>query len=469
MPRLPLARLAALGSILTLLAMAPARARADYAEEQHKADLKLFEDAKLPHADADLLAFLRKRLVPEKERERLEALIKKLSSTSYKEREQARVEVEKEGPQALPLLRKVMTSSAELEVKQRAERCVKAIEEKSPSTLVMAAARLLKHRRTPGACALLLEYVAVAPDENVEEEVFAAIYSLALAGAKLSVVPPAVKNGKLDPVMVLALTDKEPARRAIAAVVVGRYGDEKERKAVAKMLTDDSPAVRFRAAQGLATARDKSGLAVLVELLHNGPMNLALQAEDLLSLIAQEKGPSAPLGETAELRQKCHAAWHEWWKKNKDNVDLAKVELDAPFGGLVARASAGAIQFINALFKFDPVVIAKVTDVPFSIGGQLNFNTRQEFDAFVERFKSRPPPKDLKFTIRKVISGAEYIKGAPEAERNFLEASRVAQVHVVYLELREGGGNQRGEMLPLFMRISGGRARCIGAGNPRGM
>ena len=66
--------------------------------------------------------------------------------------------------------------------------------------------------------------------------------------------------------------------------------------------------------------------------------------------------------------------------------------------------------------------------MPFSIGGQINFNTRQEFDAFVDQIKNQPPPKDFKYNVRKVIAGADYAKGAPEAERNFLEASRVAQV-----------------------------------------
>src|SRR5205085_878425 len=128
----------------------------------------------------------------------------------FKERDQARAEIEKEGPPALPLLRKVEQSNAELEIKQRAKKCIEAIEKKSPNSLVMAAARLLKHRRVEGGCALLLEYVALAPDDNVEEEVCAGIYSLALSGAHLDVLPPKVKAGKLDPIMAKALTDKEP-------------------------------------------------------------------------------------------------------------------------------------------------------------------------------------------------------------------------------------------------------------------
>src|SRR5438046_2094374 len=147
MTHLSFLRGAAVLAILAFQAAVPVPSRADYSEDQLKADLKLFEDAKLPHGDNDLLSFIQARQLPDKDRDRIAGLIDKLSSKVFKEREQARLEIEKEGPPALPLLRKVQQSNVELEVKQRAERCLKAIEEKSPSKLVMAAARLLKHRR----------------------------------------------------------------------------------------------------------------------------------------------------------------------------------------------------------------------------------------------------------------------------------------------------------------------------------
>jgi HEAT repeat protein len=464
--RLPLTRVLGLVAGAALLACTPA-ARADYSEEQYKADLKLFEDAKLSHQDADLLDFFRKRLVKDEDRERIEGLIKKFSSKSFKERTQATEDIVKEGPPALPQLRKMLQGNAELEIKRRAEECIKAIEKKSPNALVMAAARLLKQRRVPGAGAVLLEYVPVAPDENVEEEVFASIFGLAMLGAQLDVLPPVVKAGTLDPLLVQALNDKEPARRAIAALVVGRYGDATQRKEVAKLLADKELAVRFRAAQGLVCGRDASGLPVLVELLNHGPLPLALQAEDLLSLVAAEKGPTAPLGESTDLRQKCHDAWKSWYDENKAKLDLTQTDIDSPFGSMTNRASNGAMQFIKSLLKFDPVLIAKVTDVPFSFAGVLNFNTREEFDNFVKMIKDQPPPQDFKFKVRSVIPAAEYLKNAPENERNFLEASRPSQVHIVYVDLQEGNRNRQ-DSLPLFIRISGGRARCIGFGNPRG-
>src|SRR5438105_1306147 len=88
MSRLPLIRLAGLVVVLGLAALTAQGARGDYSSEQLKADEKLFDDAKLPHTDGDLLSFFRKRLVSPKDQQRIEELIQKLSSKSFKEREQ---------------------------------------------------------------------------------------------------------------------------------------------------------------------------------------------------------------------------------------------------------------------------------------------------------------------------------------------------------------------------------------------
>jgi HEAT repeat protein len=460
-------RLAGFLAVLGMAVLAVPSARADYSPDQLKADLKLLEDAKQPHSDADLLDFFRKRMVDSEAINRIEKLITKLSSMSLKDRDAAKAELIKVGPPALPLLRKVMNGTVDLEMRLRCDRCVKEIEKKSPNTIVTAAARLLKARQAPGACAVLLEYVAVAPDDIVQEEVYASIYHLALAGAKLEVFPPLVKAGKLDPVLVQALNDKEAVRRAIAALIVGQFGTDLQRKVVKGLLADNDAEVRFRAAQGLLAARDQSGMPVLVELLHKGPFNVALQAEDLLGLTAQEKGPVAPLADTAEARQKCHDAWQAWWEKNKGSLDLTKLELDSPFGGLSARAGATAVLFINAIIKFDAAQITKTTDVPFSLAGVITFNTREEFDKFIEMAKGGGGPENIKFKVGKVVSAAEYLKVTSEQERSFLEASRPAQVHIVYVDLLEGPGGGRQEALTVFIRISGGRAKCIGIGGQR--
>jgi HEAT repeat protein len=449
-----------LTAILGLVYLLPV-ARGDYSFEQAQADAKLFEDAKLPHTDAGLVEFFRKRLVNPQRQEAIDDLIKKLSSKSFKEREQAAAELIKEGPSALPALRKAANGTVALEFKKRCDKCIKAIETASPNTLVLAAARLLRARQTPGACALLLEYVAIAPDDIVEEEVCTSIYHLALVGAKVEVFPPQVKAGQLDPLLVKTLTDQEPARRAIAALVVGQFGTEAQRQQVQKLLADTSPQVRFRAAQTLVTAGDKNAVAVLVELLRSGPMDLALNAEDILSIAAGDQAPDVPLTEKVEARKKCHAAWQEWWTKHQGQIDLAKVAFDAPFAGLARRAKMGATQFLQALIKADKALLTKTSDVPFSLGGFIQFNTREEFNAFFDMLLQARELKDVSFKVGKVVGATEYMKTIPEQERNFLEAARPAQIHIVYVEIRDRGNM---ENITMYMRISGGRAKCIGVG-----
>ena len=75
------------------------------------------------------------------------------------------------------------------------------------------------------------------------------------------------------------------------------------------------------------------------------------------------------------------------------------------------------------------------------------------------------PDNQFQFAVRKVVPAAEYVKNASEQDRSFLEAARVVQIHIVYVDIQEGG-TQNIE-IPVFMRISGGQARCLGFGNPR--
>jgi hypothetical protein len=447
----------------------PVAGHSDNTSAQFKADLKMLQDAKLPSTDAGLLDFFRKRLVSPKDRTRIEEIIKKLASPSFKERQQAAADLTKEGPPALPVMRAVMSNNnVELQTKQLCQRCIKEIEKSSPSTLVLAAARLLKVRQTPGALAALLEYAALAPDDDVEWEVFGTIYYLALTGARLEVFPPQVAAGTLNPNLVDALKDQEPARRAIAALIVGQFGTDAQRQMVRALLDDAEPKVRFHAARGLLLAHDQVGIPVLVELLHSAPWHVALQSEDVLVLVAGQKNPDIALTAKAEARKNCHKAWRAWWENNKDRLDLTKMELEAPFGGEVQRASRGAIQFLRAFFKFDPALVARTTEIPFSIYGRLNFDTREEFDSYLNvRKQANMDLSGMRITVIRVLSAAEYMKGAQYADRLFLESVRPAHIQVVCVDLSDSQALQeRKESHAVFVRTAGGGARCVGIGRP---
>ena len=47
--------------------------------------------------------------------------------------------------------------------------------------------------------------------------------------------------------------------------------------------------------------------------------------EDLLRGIALEKAPDTVPGDEQDTRKKCRNAWSEWWTKNGEGVDLAKI------------------------------------------------------------------------------------------------------------------------------------------------
>src|SRR5262249_32957099 len=97
---------------------------------------------------AALLAFFRDRTLDDTERPKLAALISQLGSDSYREREKAMTEIIRRGPVAVELLRN--TTSDNLEVTRRVEKCLRRIQEKDVAVDVPeAAVRLLGKRQPP--------------------------------------------------------------------------------------------------------------------------------------------------------------------------------------------------------------------------------------------------------------------------------------------------------------------------------
>src|SRR5436190_1201316 len=97
---------------------------------------------------------------------------------------------------------------ADLEVRHRARACLRQIDEVAERALVVAAARVLAERRPPGAAATLL---ACLPEPTQENEELWEAFLQALD-----------RLGTPDAALTVALADREPARRAAAAFVLGR-------------------------------------------------------------------------------------------------------------------------------------------------------------------------------------------------------------------------------------------------------
>jgi hypothetical protein len=297
---------------LALLTAAPPPGRGA-ADDASSADAKALKEAGVA-ADGDgLLAFFRKRTPSADERKEDESLILRLGDDAFDAREEASRLLRERGAAAAPFLRSALTS-ADPEVARRAARALADLGDSAGPQLPMAAARELARKAPPGAVAALVAYLPFARDPSVEDEVCDALLALTPDG------------GPADPALAAALRDPEPTRRAAAAHVLGRKGDEEQAAAVRGLLADKEPSVRWRAALALLRARDRAAPPALIDLLADGPTELAWQAEDVLTRLAGDKAPPPTAGDGADARKQRRDRWAAWWKDNGDAVDLARFD-----------------------------------------------------------------------------------------------------------------------------------------------
>jgi hypothetical protein len=427
-------------------------------KQQIQDDEKLLQDAKLAIDGKGLLDVLRQMTPGPDDEKKIVDLFEQLGSANFKVREKATVALIAVGPKAIPMLKRLLPGT-QLEVRMRAERCLKDLEAKSPPALAAAAVRLIKVRAPAGAVPALLEFAAHAPDEFVAEEILDAVYTLG------------VRQGKLDPALDVAIKDAMPARRAIAAVLLGRFGNDAQRQLVGKLLDDKNLEVRFRAAQGLLANGDRTTLAVLVQVLKEAPYGLAERAEEILVQVAGPTAPKAGLGTDEAARMKCSEGWRDWLEKNQNTVDLSKVEFGFPLPSPDFRARDVTRQLLDLLLKPKEASIAKVariTDIPFYQDGGRTVNTRQEWEAELKQNEQMPEGIKFKFAITKVEPLTDYLPKAKGTEKDFLAKFSRAEVRVVQVSLDiDLMGNKITGTLPIFVRVSGARGRIFGFGQPQ--
>jgi HEAT repeat protein len=303
--------------VLLMLVVALRAADAPEMTDTTAADEKLLQDHGVKTDGPGLLAFLRERSLDEDERARMAALVKQLGDSEFDKREAASEKFVARGRLSVPFLKPAL-NDPDPEIARRAQMCLEAINNGSGPSLATAAVRLLVRKKPEGAVEVLLRYVPFADDENGEDEVLAALRTLAL------------RDGKAVDSVVVALKEKADSRRAAAVFAVAAAKDKDQRDAAARLLDDKSQAVRFRAAQGLLAARDPRGVPPLIDLLRDGNADLTWRAEDILIRLAGEKGPSVTLTDT-ESRKKAHGEWSAWWKENVKKADLAKIDEAPPF------------------------------------------------------------------------------------------------------------------------------------------
>ena len=223
--------------VLALFAVSPLHA-APPVEKIHPDDEKLLKAAKIDTEAPPLLDYFRKRTITAKEREKIDGLIRLLGDDSFKVREKASADLLALGTIVLPQLQRAVNDRDE-EIRERAREGIAALEGKTNAALSAAVVRVLRVRAPTETVKTLLEYLPDAEDDTVVDEV---LTTLAILG---------VKDNKVDALLVEAMKDKQPARRAAAALVLGRSGTVEQRRQGRALLTDADVRVRFRAAQGL--------------------------------------------------------------------------------------------------------------------------------------------------------------------------------------------------------------------------
>jgi hypothetical protein len=278
-------------------------------------DEEILKKAGVKADDESLLDFLRKRTLPEEDRPAVLKLVGLLGSDVFSEREDASADLVARGPAVGEILRAALASQ-DPEVARRAERCLAAIHEKDvPSGVPAAVVRLLAARKPAGVVAVTLAFLPFADNDSVAEE----------AGTLL--VKLAAQGGKADPVLVAALADRAPVRRAAAGQALARAVLAEHLPAVRKLLADPDAQVRFRIAQALVYAGDAGAVAALIDTLPDLPLPLAWQAEDfLLHLAGPVSPPTVAMGNDPVSRRKCRDGWQAWWKEHQARVDLTKLE-----------------------------------------------------------------------------------------------------------------------------------------------
>jgi hypothetical protein len=224
------------------------------------------------------------------------------------------------------------------------------------------------------------------------------------------------------------------------------------------LLADPSPPVRWRAAQGLLAARERAALPVLAALVREGPLPLAVRADELLACVA---GPRAPrvFAEETPLRR-ARAPW-DAWARGHAKIDLTHAEVDLPPFNPSLRAAAAARRFVAALYRNDLDLCKEATEVPFLVGGEQLQAGRADMDKFVASFVQNLRGQTHSVPVLWVRFPEGLVRTGTPAERAFLARLRKGDVRGVELiwQVPEHGTDAQG--LTLRVRVAGESPRIV--------
>lgn len=275
-------------------------------------DIKILKDVGVAAEGPALLDYFRKRTFKEADPKRLETLIAGLGSEDFPEREEAYAELMELGTSAIEAIKKAAEGDKNAEAKRRAADLRQRIEAKLEPNVQMATARMIARIKPEGAAQVMLNYLPFAADRGVIDEICKSLAAVT------------VTDGKVEPAVLKAVSDKVPLKRAAAGEALARAKVAEQMPAVRKLIKDPEPIVRLRVALALVPQRDGQVVPTLIESLKHLPPDDLWQAEEILVRLAGEEAPNVALGTTEATRETAHAAWAKWLEKNP-KVDLAKL------------------------------------------------------------------------------------------------------------------------------------------------
>jgi len=271
-----------------------------------------------------LLAEFRLRTLPDADRDKVLELVRSLDDGSAAVRERAFGQLLELGPRCMPLLRRAAHDAGGASDQRLAsylERCQEALAKDAPPPLPKSAPRLLALRRPEGTVAALLGFLPFAESADLSTEV------------RELIAATTYRDGKPDEAVVRSLGDKVGCRRSAAAAALLQVKNSPHLGAVRRLLRDPEAEVRLGTALALAERGDKEAVPVLIALLVDLPFTQALEVEDYLGQLAQDRAPAVMLAEDAAVRTACRDAWSAWWRQQGPVLDLTRTEVGArPLG-----------------------------------------------------------------------------------------------------------------------------------------
>jgi hypothetical protein len=299
-------------------------------ENDLSADEAVLRQMRLPTKGAELLQILRDRTPKPDTIQQFKSHVTRLKAATYTDRVKATAELKKMGPLIRPLLENLLLEiKADAETVGRLRQTLEAFPSAEDIATTTAAARLIARDRPPGSLPALLEFVPYATSELVRQEVQRAINVTAVVEKK----PAAL--------IVSALKDANPAKRAAAGEAMLRIAGVAAKDKIEPLLKDPHPLVRYQIGMALVEKHDKRGVPLLIQTLADSPTE---RAENVLELLDRAAGESAPdvCYNGKQNAAEVSAAWRKWHEKHQSDLDLTKQLSKTELGFTIIATTIGA-------------------------------------------------------------------------------------------------------------------------------